>query len=127
MASSGTLRRVAIVGTEVPPYRRFLKEPHGVTSQKTFFFILCMNCGYPWIFLSELISKQRLKHVISRLYTPLSIRLGKQCLIKLQAHRVSRTTSREQRSKISRPRRSCIINSIGGYGEEGGVGQHIHN
>jgi hypothetical protein len=63
MASSGMLRRVALVRTDiseelrasflrvtrigeigttlavVPPKRRFLQEPHGVTSQKTPFFI----------------------------------------------------------------------------------------
>jgi hypothetical protein len=40
MVSSGLLRRVALVRTEVPPKRRFLQEPHGVTTQKTPFFIV---------------------------------------------------------------------------------------
>jgi hypothetical protein len=62
MASSGMLRRVALVRTDVseelstsiirltrmgelgrtdvPPKRRFLQEPHGVTSQKMTFFIV---------------------------------------------------------------------------------------
>jgi hypothetical protein len=56
MASSGILRRVALVRTdvseelsasiirvtvnEVPPKRRDLLEPHGLTSQKTPFFIV---------------------------------------------------------------------------------------
>jgi hypothetical protein len=34
----GMLRRVALVRTDVPPKRRFLQEPHDVTSQKTPFF-----------------------------------------------------------------------------------------
>jgi hypothetical protein len=33
------LHRVALVGTDVPPKRRFLQEPHDVTSQKAAFFI----------------------------------------------------------------------------------------
>jgi hypothetical protein len=37
--SYGTLRRVALVRTDVLPKCRFLQEPHGVTSQKTAFFI----------------------------------------------------------------------------------------
>jgi hypothetical protein len=40
MPSSGMLRRVALVGTDVPSKRRFLQEPHGVTTQKTEFFIV---------------------------------------------------------------------------------------
>jgi hypothetical protein len=46
MVSSGMLRRVALVRTDVseelttPPKRRLLQEPHGVTSQKTQFFIV---------------------------------------------------------------------------------------
>jgi hypothetical protein len=45
MASSGTLRRVALVRTDVsegyvPPKRLYLQEPHGTTSQKTSFFIV---------------------------------------------------------------------------------------
>jgi hypothetical protein len=40
MPSSGMLRRVALVRTDVPPKRQFLQEPHGVTSQKTAFFIV---------------------------------------------------------------------------------------
>jgi hypothetical protein len=35
MPSSGMLRRVALVRTHVSEERRFLQEPHGVTSQKT--------------------------------------------------------------------------------------------
>jgi hypothetical protein len=38
--SSGMLRCVTLVRTVVPPKRRFLQEPHGVTSQKTPFFIV---------------------------------------------------------------------------------------
>jgi hypothetical protein len=38
MPSSGMLRRVAFVRNDVPSKRRFLQEPHGVTSQKTAFF-----------------------------------------------------------------------------------------
>jgi hypothetical protein len=38
MPSSGMVRRVAPVGTEVSEERRFLQEPHVVTSQKTAFF-----------------------------------------------------------------------------------------
>jgi hypothetical protein len=38
MVSSGMLRRVALVRTEVPPKRRFLQEPCGVISQKTPFY-----------------------------------------------------------------------------------------
>jgi hypothetical protein len=34
------LRRVALVRTDVPQKRRFFQEPHGVTSQKTSFFIV---------------------------------------------------------------------------------------
>jgi hypothetical protein len=34
------LRRVAIVRTDVSEDRRFLQEPHGVTSQKTPFFMI---------------------------------------------------------------------------------------
>jgi hypothetical protein len=33
------LRRVALVGTDVSEVHRFLQEPHGVTSQKTAFFM----------------------------------------------------------------------------------------
>jgi hypothetical protein len=48
MASSGMLRHVALVRTDVssiimryvPLKRRFLQEPHGVTSQKTPLFIV---------------------------------------------------------------------------------------
>jgi hypothetical protein len=54
MASSGMIRRVALVRTDfseelsasfirvtrIDPKRRFLQEPHGVTSQKTPFFIV---------------------------------------------------------------------------------------
>jgi hypothetical protein len=48
IASSGMLRRVALVRTDVseeltasvPPKRRFSQEPHGITSQKTQFFIV---------------------------------------------------------------------------------------
>jgi hypothetical protein len=52
MASSGMLRRVALVRTDVsedfsayfPPKRRLLQEPHGVTFQKTpFFIVTAMN------------------------------------------------------------------------------------
>jgi hypothetical protein len=39
MQSSGMLRRVALVGIDIPPKRRFLHEPHGVASQKTVFFV----------------------------------------------------------------------------------------
>jgi hypothetical protein len=45
-------------GDKVPPKRRFLQEPHGVTTQKTPFFtdipgrfqskILCMIVDAPW-------------------------------------------------------------------------------
>jgi hypothetical protein len=38
-----TLRRsffAAYVGCQVPPKRRFLQEPHGVTTQKTPFFVV---------------------------------------------------------------------------------------
>jgi hypothetical protein len=38
MPSSGMLRRVGIVRTNVAEERRFLQEPHGVTSKKTPFF-----------------------------------------------------------------------------------------
>jgi hypothetical protein len=34
------LRRMALVRTEVSPKRRSLQESHGVTSQKTAFFIV---------------------------------------------------------------------------------------
>jgi hypothetical protein len=34
------LRRVALVRTEVPPKRRFLQQPHGLTSQKTPLFLV---------------------------------------------------------------------------------------
>jgi hypothetical protein len=34
------LRRVALVRTDVSEERRFLQEPHGLTSQKTEFFIV---------------------------------------------------------------------------------------
>jgi hypothetical protein len=43
MVSSGLLRRVALVRTDVseePGASRFLQEPHGVTTQKTPFFIV---------------------------------------------------------------------------------------
>jgi hypothetical protein len=40
MPSSGMLRRVALVRTEVSEERRLLQEPSGVTSQKTAFFIV---------------------------------------------------------------------------------------
>jgi hypothetical protein len=43
MVFSGLLRRVTLVRTdvsEVPPKRRFLQEPRGVTTQKTPFFIV---------------------------------------------------------------------------------------
>jgi hypothetical protein len=40
MMSSGMLRRVAVVRTDVSEKRRFVQEPHGVTSQKTRFFIV---------------------------------------------------------------------------------------
>jgi hypothetical protein len=54
MPFSGMLPRVALVRTdvsekhsaswrwrrEIPPKRRFLQDPHGVTSQKTAFFIV---------------------------------------------------------------------------------------
>jgi hypothetical protein len=40
MASSGMLRRVALVRTDVSKEHRFLQEPHGVTSKKTPFFII---------------------------------------------------------------------------------------
>jgi hypothetical protein len=53
MASSGMLRRVTLVRADVhrflspwwrrhqvPPKRRFLQEPHGVTTQKTPFFLI---------------------------------------------------------------------------------------
>jgi hypothetical protein len=45
MPSSGILRRVPLVRTNVPPKRPFLQEPHGVTSQKTTFFIDGDDCG----------------------------------------------------------------------------------
>jgi hypothetical protein len=38
MASSGMLLRMALVRADVSEERRFLKEPHGVTSLKTAFF-----------------------------------------------------------------------------------------
>jgi hypothetical protein len=34
------LRRVVLVRTDISEKRRFLQEPHGVTSQKTAFFIV---------------------------------------------------------------------------------------
>jgi hypothetical protein len=40
MPSSGVLRRVALVRTDVPPKSWFLQVPHGVTSQKTAFFTI---------------------------------------------------------------------------------------
>jgi hypothetical protein len=40
MVSSGLLRRVAIVRTDVSEEPRFLQEPHGVTTQKTPFFLV---------------------------------------------------------------------------------------
>jgi hypothetical protein len=40
MVSSGLLRRVALVRTDVSEEPRFLQEPHGVTTQKTPFFIV---------------------------------------------------------------------------------------
>jgi hypothetical protein len=40
MLSSGMLRRVALVRTDVSEERRFLQEPHGLASQKTAFFIV---------------------------------------------------------------------------------------
>jgi hypothetical protein len=40
MVSSGLLRRVALVRTDVSEERRFLQEPHFVTTQKTPFFIV---------------------------------------------------------------------------------------
>jgi hypothetical protein len=40
MPASGMLRRVALVGTDVPLKCQFLQGPHGVTSQKTAFFIV---------------------------------------------------------------------------------------
>jgi hypothetical protein len=36
----GELRKTLAVGRYVPPKRRFLQEPHGVTFQKTAFFIV---------------------------------------------------------------------------------------
>jgi hypothetical protein len=40
MLSTGMSRRVALVRTDVSEERRFLQEPHGVTTQKTAFFIV---------------------------------------------------------------------------------------
>jgi hypothetical protein len=40
MPSSGMLRSVALVRTGVPPKCWYLEEPHGITFQKTAFFIL---------------------------------------------------------------------------------------
>jgi hypothetical protein len=40
MVFSGMLRRVALRRRYVPPKRRFLQEPHDLTSQKTPFFIV---------------------------------------------------------------------------------------
>jgi hypothetical protein len=31
---------------QVPPKRRFLQEPHGVTTQKTPFFEVCLICDW---------------------------------------------------------------------------------
>jgi hypothetical protein len=39
MPSSGTLRRLALVKTDVSEDSRFLQEPYDVTSQKMAFFI----------------------------------------------------------------------------------------
>jgi hypothetical protein len=36
----GMLGGLALVKTDVPPKRRFLQEPQGVTSQETAFFIV---------------------------------------------------------------------------------------
>jgi hypothetical protein len=38
--SSGMLRSVTLVRTDVSEERRFLQEPHGLTSQKTTFFVV---------------------------------------------------------------------------------------
>jgi hypothetical protein len=40
MLSSGILRPVALVRTDFSDENRFLKEPHGLASQKTSFFIV---------------------------------------------------------------------------------------
>jgi hypothetical protein len=40
MSSSGMLHRVALVRTDVKEVRLSLQEPHGVTSEKTTFFIV---------------------------------------------------------------------------------------
>jgi hypothetical protein len=40
MPSCVMLRRVALVRTDFAPESRLLQEPHGVTSQKTAFFII---------------------------------------------------------------------------------------
>jgi hypothetical protein len=40
MPSSGMLCHVALVRTDVSEEHQFLQEPHGVTSQKTAFFII---------------------------------------------------------------------------------------
>jgi hypothetical protein len=34
----------------VPPKRRFLQEPHGVTTQKTPFFLVCFVYNVPVVF-----------------------------------------------------------------------------
>jgi hypothetical protein len=43
MPSSAMLRGVLLARNNVPPKHRFLREPHGVTSQKTTFFRLCLD------------------------------------------------------------------------------------
>jgi hypothetical protein len=40
MPSSGMLRRVALLRSDVPPKRQLLQELYGVTSQKMAFFIV---------------------------------------------------------------------------------------
>jgi hypothetical protein len=46
MQSSGTLRNVALVRTDIPPKRLFLQKPHDVTSQETAFFtVMCLVSG----------------------------------------------------------------------------------
>jgi hypothetical protein len=40
MLSSGMLHRVALVRTDTPLKCQYLHEPHGVTSQKTAFFVV---------------------------------------------------------------------------------------
>jgi hypothetical protein len=50
MPSSGMLRRVSFVCTNVPSKRRLLQEPHSLTSQKTAFYSICLKSA--WLFNS---------------------------------------------------------------------------